>query len=168
MPRIDLATTEETGVGEDQMRITDSIITNGIWIDLSPWVWRWPEPEPPPRQTGSNSTGAAAMTQGTNSKWGLMAGKVTNAGVFERISSHREAQFLTIGSLIRDVSQTLANIDFEHDVAIGKLEVSRSSSDQKRFIREKLVAQHHERREPYVALLTELGRQLQCLPPHVH
>lgn len=107
------------------------------------------------------------MTQGTYSKWGLMAGKVMTAGVFEIPSSGREAQFLTIGSLIGDVSQTLGNIDFEHNVAIRNLEVSRSSSDQKRFIREKLVAQHHERREPYVALLTELGRQLQCLPPHV-
>jgi hypothetical protein len=107
------------------------------------------------------------MTQSMNAERGLMASKVMTAGVFEIISSGDEEQLLTIGLLIRDVSQILSNIDFGHNVAIRDLEVSRSSSNQKRFISKKLIAQHHERRGPYVALLTELRRQLPCLPPHV-
>jgi hypothetical protein len=90
---------------------------------------------------------------GPEFKVGIDGEQVTNAGVFEITSSGREAQLLTIGLLIRDVSHTLGNIDFEYNVAIRNLEVSRSSSDQRRYIRERLVAQHRERREPYMMLL---------------
>jgi hypothetical protein len=90
-----------------------------------------------------------------------MASKVMTSSVDEAHQKDREAQSPNIASLINDVSQTLGNIDFEHSLAMMNLEVSRSSDDQKRFIRGKLVAQHRERREPYVTLLSELRRHLQ-------
>ncbi len=94
----------------------------------------------------------------------MMVSEVMTTGVDETKPSDREAQSLTVRALIRDVSQTLGNIDFEHNLAMRNLEASRTSDDQKRFIRGKLIAQHRERREPYVALLTEMRRQLQHLP----
>ena len=94
-----------------------------------------------------------------------MASEVRTSGMGETSLRACGAQSATIGSLIREVLQTLSTIDFEHSLAMMNLEISRSGDDQKRFISGKLVAQHRERREPYVMLLSELRRQLQR-PPH--
>jgi hypothetical protein len=90
-----------------------------------------------------------------------MASKVITTDMGEANPRDREAQSPTVGSLIKDVSQTLGNIDFEHNLAMMNLDVCRSSDEQKSFIRGKLVAQHRERREPYVTLLSDLRRHLQ-------
>jgi hypothetical protein len=61
-----------------------------------------------------------------------------------------------IGPMMQDLLQTLANIDFEHDVVIEKLEMSATDAALKRKIGEKLREQHRERREPYIRLLADL------------
>jgi hypothetical protein len=61
-----------------------------------------------------------------------------------------------LGPMMQDLLHTLANIDFEHDAAIEKLELSATDPALKRKIMAKLKAQHCERREPYVKLLAEL------------
>jgi hypothetical protein len=61
-----------------------------------------------------------------------------------------------IGPMMQDLLQTLANIDFDHEVMIEKLELSATDPALKRKIGDKLRDQHRERREPYVRLLAEL------------
>jgi hypothetical protein len=61
-----------------------------------------------------------------------------------------------IGPMMQDLLQTLANIDFDHEVMIEKLELSATDPALKRKIGDKLRDQHCERREPYVRLLAEL------------
>ena len=54
------------------------------------------------------------------------------------------------------ILQTLANIDFEHDMALEKLELSETDPAFKRKIAKRLKEQHLERRDPYVRLLADL------------
>jgi hypothetical protein len=61
-----------------------------------------------------------------------------------------------IEPMMQDLLQTLANIDFEYDVSIEKLELSATEPAFKRKIAEKLKEQHRERREPYIRLLADL------------
>lgn len=61
-----------------------------------------------------------------------------------------------IGPMMHELLQTLANIDFEHDAVIEKLELSGTDPALKRKIAAKLREQHRERREPYVRLLADL------------
>jgi hypothetical protein len=58
--------------------------------------------------------------------------------------------------MMQDLLRTLANIDFEFDVSIEKLERSETDPAFKRKIAEKLRDQHRERREPYIRLLADL------------
>jgi hypothetical protein len=69
------------------------------------------------------------------------------------------ADATVVMAMMRDVSQTLRHLDGEHDAELDKLEGSRMEAELKRHVRSRLVAKHRERREPYVALLTELHRQ---------
>jgi hypothetical protein len=61
-----------------------------------------------------------------------------------------------IGPMMHDLLQTLANIDFEYDMSIEKLERSATEPAFKRKIADKLKDQHRERRDPYIRLLAEL------------
>lgn len=61
-------------------------------------------------------------------------------------------------SLMREVLQTLGNIDFAHQVEIEKVENSRSDEALKDDIKDKLHRAHQQRRQPYVDLLTQLKR----------
>jgi hypothetical protein len=58
--------------------------------------------------------------------------------------------------LMQEVLRRLADIDFEHDVALGRLEASSEDAGLKRHLAERLKARHRERREPYVRMLTDL------------
>ena len=57
---------------------------------------------------------------------------------------------------MQDVLRTLADIDFEHDVALDRLEESTQDSSVKVQLAERLKAHHRERREPYVRMLADL------------
>ena len=61
--------------------------------------------------------------------------------------------------LMQDLLRTLANIDFEHEIEMEKLEASTMEAAFKRQIRERLKERHRERREPYVQHLAELHTQ---------
>ena len=61
--------------------------------------------------------------------------------------------------MMKEVARTLGNIDFEHQVELEKVERSASGKELKQYIREKLRAAHHERRQPYVDLLNQLWMQ---------
>jgi len=61
--------------------------------------------------------------------------------------------------MMKEVTWTLGHIDFEHQVELEKVERSASAKELKQYIREKLRAAHHERRQPYVDLLNQLWMQ---------
>ena len=61
--------------------------------------------------------------------------------------------------MMKEVARTLGHIDFEHQVELEKVERSASAKELKQYIREKLRAAHHERRQPYVDLLNQLWIQ---------
>ena len=61
--------------------------------------------------------------------------------------------------MMKEVARTLGKIDFEHQVELEKVERSASAKELKQYIREKLRAAHHERRQPYVDLLNQLWMQ---------
>jgi hypothetical protein len=64
-----------------------------------------------------------------------------------------------IQSMMQDLLRTLANLDFQHEDELDKLERSATDEELKKYIKEKILARHRERREPYVDLLAELHRQ---------
>jgi hypothetical protein len=64
-----------------------------------------------------------------------------------------------IQPLMQDLLRTLANIDFEHEIELEKLEASPMDPAFKRQIRERLKERHRERRDPYVHHLAELQAQ---------
>ncbi len=64
-----------------------------------------------------------------------------------------------IQPLMQDVLRMLANIDFEHEIEMERLEASPVDAALKRQIRQRLKERHHERREPYVQHLEELRSQ---------
>jgi hypothetical protein len=78
--------------------------------------------------------------------------KKSLSGLMERPSMYSP----DIEPMMQDLLHTLANIDFEHDAAIEKLELSATDPALKRKIMAKLNEQHRERREPYVQLLADL------------
>jgi hypothetical protein len=61
--------------------------------------------------------------------------------------------------LMRDLLQTLSNIDFAHQLEIEKVETSKSDAEMKEYIKDKLQRSHQQRRQPYVDLLDELRRK---------
>jgi hypothetical protein len=56
------------------------------------------------------------------------------------------------------VLHTLRNIYVQQDAELEQLETSSTDEELKNYIRGKLLARHHERREPYVELLSELRK----------
>jgi hypothetical protein len=57
---------------------------------------------------------------------------------------------------MQDVLRTLADIDFEHDVALDRLDETTQDPTLKARLIERLKAHHRERREPYVRMLDDL------------
>ncbi len=56
------------------------------------------------------------------------------------------------------VLHTLRNIYVQQDAELEQLETSSTDEELMNYIRGKLLARHHERREPYVELLSELRK----------
>jgi len=65
----------------------------------------------------------------------------------------------SIDSMMREVLHMLGNIDFEHEIQMDKLEKSSTDDEFKTYIKKRIRAAHHERREPYVELLTKLRQR---------
>lgn len=61
-----------------------------------------------------------------------------------------------IQAMMQELLRTLANIDFQHEAEMDRLKQSATDEELKKYIKEKLLARHRERREPYVNLLAEL------------
>jgi hypothetical protein len=61
--------------------------------------------------------------------------------------------------LMRDVLQTLSNIDFVHQLELEKVESSNSDAEVKGYIKDKMRQAYQQRRRPYVDLLDELRRK---------
>lgn len=59
---------------------------------------------------------------------------------------------------MREVLHTLGDIDFQHAADLERLEASHTDEAVRRHVREKLLARHRERREPYVKVLHGLRR----------
>ena len=64
-----------------------------------------------------------------------------------------------IQSMMQELLRTLANFDFQHEDELNKLKRSATDEELKKYIKEKLLQRHRERREPYVNLLAELRKQ---------
>lgn len=64
-----------------------------------------------------------------------------------------------IDMMMREVLQTLGDIDFQHQVELEKLETTTTDQELKRHIVEKIKAAHRKRREPYVDILTTLRKK---------
>ena len=79
------------------------------------------------------------------------------------MSNHASQQYRMyspgLDLMMKEVARTLGHIDFEHQVELEKVERSASAKELKQYIREKLRAAHHERRQPYVDLLNQLWMQ---------
>jgi hypothetical protein len=57
---------------------------------------------------------------------------------------------------MQDLLRTLADIDFEHDAALDRLEESAEDPSLKGMLLERLKAHHRARREPVLRKLAEL------------
>ncbi len=85
-----------------------------------------------------------------------MSDKPTAKPASAEVSSHFNMYLPHIQPLMQDLLRTLANIDFEHEIELEKLEASPMEPAFKRQIRERLKERHRERREPYIQHLAEL------------
>lgn len=65
----------------------------------------------------------------------------------------------SVASMMREVLHTLGNIDCQHQLELDRLETGNTDQSLKNDILSKLVLRHHERRKPYVELLTVLRQQ---------
>jgi len=65
----------------------------------------------------------------------------------------------SIDAMMREVLHMLGNIDFEYKVELDRIEKSTTDQDVKAYVKRKLIAAHHERREPYVELLAKLRQR---------
>jgi hypothetical protein len=79
-----------------------------------------------------------------------------NHAIASRARSRLSLYSSKVQPMMQDVLRRLADIDFEHDVALGRLAESSADAGLKGQLAERLKARHRERREPYVRMLTEL------------
>jgi hypothetical protein len=63
-------------------------------------------------------------------------------------------------TLLQSMSRALSNLDFEHQHEVQRLERGRTNPALKKQIIDNLKRRHRERRQPYVALITELRSHL--------
>ena len=61
--------------------------------------------------------------------------------------------------MMQDVLRRLADIDFEHDAALDRLEETTHDPVLKSQLAERLKSRHRERREPYLRQLADLQAQ---------
>jgi len=64
-----------------------------------------------------------------------------------------------IDAMMREVLHMLGNIDFQYAVELDKAEMHASTDTVKDHLKRRIRAAHHERREPYVELLTTLRQR---------
>ena len=64
-----------------------------------------------------------------------------------------------IDAMMREVLHRLGDIDFQYDLELDKAEMHASTHEVKDHIKRRIRAAHHERREPYVELLTTLRQR---------
>jgi hypothetical protein len=69
-------------------------------------------------------------------------------------------------ALLRSTSRTLSNLDFEHQHEMQRVERGRTDPMLKRQIIGTLKRRHRERRQPYVAVISELQSHLSSSMPH--
>jgi hypothetical protein len=72
--------------------------------------------------------------------------------------AHRETSPLQVylpylEPLMQSLLATLADIDFEYEHELAKIDESAADESVKRRMRDRLVKEHQERREPYVQQL---------------
>jgi hypothetical protein len=79
-----------------------------------------------------------------------------NHAIASRAWSRPSLYSAKVQPLMQEVLRRLADIDFEHDAALGRLEASSEDAKLKGQLAERLKARHRERREPYVRMLTDL------------
>jgi len=65
----------------------------------------------------------------------------------------------SIDAMMREVLHMLGNIDFEYKVELDRIEKSTTDQDVKTYVKKRIMAAHHERREPYVELLAKLRQR---------
>jgi hypothetical protein len=78
-------------------------------------------------------------------------------GLERRYQSHPQAK--GVDPKMREVLNTLCDIDFEHEVDLINLEQRDSDESFKAFFRGVLNAAHRQKRRPYAELLSELRRK---------
>ncbi|SCZ03447.1 hypothetical protein [Microvirga guangxiensis] len=66
---------------------------------------------------------------------------------------------LSIDSMVREVLHRLGDIDVAYEIKLYQVEDSTADQELKSHIKRKIRAAHHERREPYVELLTTLRQR---------
>ena len=69
-------------------------------------------------------------------------------------------------ALLQSTSQTLSNLDFEHQHEVQRVERGRTDPVLKRQIIDNLKRRHRERRQLYVALIAELRSHLSSAVAH--
>jgi hypothetical protein len=69
-------------------------------------------------------------------------------------------QNFDLHALLKSTLHTLANLDFEHQHEMQRLERSRTDPALKEQIAENLQRRHRERRQPYVMLIAEPQKHL--------
>jgi hypothetical protein len=69
-------------------------------------------------------------------------------------------QTFDLHALLQSTSRTLANLDFEHQHEVQRVERGRTDPALKKQIIDNLRRRHRERRQPYVALVAELQSHL--------
>lgn len=78
---------------------------------------------------------------------------------YKELQRSNGADSPSIDSMMREVLHMLGNIDFEYEVELDRIGKSPIDQNVKGYIRKKIIAAHHERREPYVELLTKLRQR---------
>jgi hypothetical protein len=58
--------------------------------------------------------------------------------------------------VVREVLHRLGDIDYQHEAELREVEQSLSDEQLKNYIKQKILAAHQKRREPYVDLLATL------------
>ena len=66
---------------------------------------------------------------------------------------------LNIDSMVREVLHRLGDIDVAYEIELYRVDGSAADQELKSHIKKKIRAAHHERRVPYVELLTTLRQR---------
>lgn len=78
---------------------------------------------------------------------------------YQEIYRSQNSDTSSIDAMMREVLHMLGNIDFQYEVELDRADRHSSCDAVKDHIKRKIRAAHHERREPYVELLTTLRQR---------